>query len=228
MKRHFVALLVLQAILLSVFGSPIFAHTDISVPDANSLITSNPDAVIIDVRELSEYCGPTGHVAGAYLYPLNTQIFQNSFHDISKTDTIIIICRSGSRSNAAASLLDSQGYLNVYDMINGMNDWQGVYNYQTVGCIDTDSDGFNDDIDNCPTIYNPRQTDSDGDGIGNVCDDLCPYLDDLSFVNFTDYAILAQNWQQQGNNIIGDLNNDDIVDTNDLPIFSYYWLTDCN
>ncbi|MCK4885966.1 MAG: rhodanese-like domain-containing protein [Planctomycetes bacterium] len=228
MKKHFIALLVSQTVLLSVFSLPVFAHIDISVPDVNSLIASDPNAILIDVRDLSEYCGPTGHVAGALLYPWNSQIIQNSFHDLLKSDTIIIICRSGGRSNDAANLLDSQGYLHVYDMINGMNDWHGVYSYQTVDCIDTDSDGLNDDLDNCPTIYNPRQTDSDGDGIGNVCDDLCPYLDDLSFVNFADYAILAQNWQQQASNIIGDLNHDDIVDINDLPIFSYYWLTDCN
>ena len=35
---------------------------------------------------------------------------------------------------------------------------------------DTDSDGEIDSLDNCPTTYNPSQTDSDGDGTGNVCD----------------------------------------------------------
>jgi hypothetical protein len=37
--------------------------------------------------------------------------------------------------------------------------------------IDGDSDGVADAIDNCPSDYNPTQTDTDGDGLGNVCDD---------------------------------------------------------
>jgi len=38
------------------------------------------------------------------------------------------------------------------------------------GCIDdTDSDGVKDNVDNCPTIYNPDQTDTDNDGVGDVC-----------------------------------------------------------
>jgi hypothetical protein len=35
---------------------------------------------------------------------------------------------------------------------------------------DTDEDGFADDRDNCPNEPNPEQFDSDGDGIGDVCD----------------------------------------------------------
>jgi len=48
-------------------------------------------------------------------------------------------------------------------------------------CIDSDGDGYGDpDIlnndcpdDNCPDKYNPDQLDSDGDGIGDVCDFAC-------------------------------------------------------
>ena len=36
--------------------------------------------------------------------------------------------------------------------------------------IDRDHDGIADSIDNCKYRYNPAQADSDGDGIGNVCD----------------------------------------------------------
>jgi hypothetical protein len=36
---------------------------------------------------------------------------------------------------------------------------------------DEDKDGIDDDIDNCPGIFNHSQKDEDGDGIGNDCDD---------------------------------------------------------
>jgi hypothetical protein len=51
-------------------------------------------------------------------------------------------------------------------------------------CWDSDADGYGDpgvhnppndcDEDNCPDDYNPNQTDTDNDGIGDACD-LCPY-----------------------------------------------------
>ena len=36
---------------------------------------------------------------------------------------------------------------------------------------DADNDGIVDSEDNCPLVSNPNQTDSDGDGIGDACDD---------------------------------------------------------
>jgi hypothetical protein len=46
-----------------------------------------------------------------------------------------------------------------------------AYNALTITSIDSDSDGVPDDIDNCITIYNPGQTDTDSDGAGDICDD---------------------------------------------------------
>lgn len=57
--------------------------------------------------------------------------------------------------------------------------------YDCDPCTDLDGDGFGDPgyeanacaVDNCPSIFNPDQTDGDGDGRGNDCD-LCAGADD--------------------------------------------------
>ena len=36
---------------------------------------------------------------------------------------------------------------------------------------DSDGDGVNDDVDNCPNTANPGQEDNDSDGSGDACDD---------------------------------------------------------
>ncbi len=36
--------------------------------------------------------------------------------------------------------------------------------------VDHDQDNILDTADNCPNVFNPGQEDSDGDGVGNSCD----------------------------------------------------------
>lgn len=63
--------------------------------------------------------------------------------------------------------------------IDKLVDWEYVlsvlYNlFQIIDCdfdYDYDCDGINNAQDNCPNVYNPNQTDTDKDWIGDVCDD---------------------------------------------------------
>jgi hypothetical protein len=92
---------------------------------------------------------------------------------------------------------------------------------------DGDGDGVPDEQDNCPAAYNPSQSDSDSDTVGNACDSDCPNLDGLNPVNFADYSVLAEDWKMVGASLPGDLDFDNDVDMSDLAVFSLYWLSDC-
>jgi hypothetical protein len=47
----------------------------------------------------------------------------------------------------------------------------GITSTGTTGaCVDTDGDGITGVNDNCPSVSNPSQTDTDADGVGDACD----------------------------------------------------------
>jgi sulfite oxidase len=104
--------------------------------------------------------------------------------------------------------------------------WRGFGVAVTVD-YDDDADGVANMADNCPNTYNPSQTDSDGDGIGNACDADCPNLDGLNPIHFVDFSILADNWLQTGTGLAGDLDMSERVDANDVAILADYWLSHC-
>jgi rhodanese-related sulfurtransferase len=149
------------------------AHTDITPQEANELIENNKNLIVIDVREeINEYC-KLGHIPGALNYPWLEGVLEQKYGELPTDGEILVVCHSGYRSNLASTFLDSKGFLHVYDMQGGMSAWE----WETVGCIDTDLDGINDDLDNCPDVSNPGQEDADKDGVGDACEDsskLCP------------------------------------------------------
>jgi rhodanese-related sulfurtransferase len=115
---------VLLSGLLLIFSSPdVLAHTDVTVEQARDLIDSTNDLIIVDVREESEYCDARGHIPGALNYPWNSGQLESRYEELPKDDPILLVCRSGGRSNQAANFLDSKGFSMVYDMMGGMSAW---------------------------------------------------------------------------------------------------------
>lgn len=65
---------------------------------------------------------------------------------------------------------DSLSWMVTGNLVNGCN-----YVDFEFGCnipYDSDDDGIIDVTDNCPGVPNPSQTDTDGDGIGDLCEDI--------------------------------------------------------
>ena len=78
-------------------------------------------AVILDVRQPDEFAA--GHLAKAInLDWLNPSEFSEGMAKLDKDHTYYIYCRSGRRSNAAASKMKREGF-RVFDMKGGYLQW---------------------------------------------------------------------------------------------------------
>jgi hypothetical protein len=69
----------------------------------------------------------------------------------------------GSTSTQAWQVMMYNGYSSLNSKNLNLRVWPVRYG-------DSDDDGVNDDVDNCPAEANPNQENDDGDALGDVCD----------------------------------------------------------
>ena len=120
------------AVVLLAFS--LVSHAEVVNIDSKELLQLIAKGVpLIDIRTEGEW-NATGVVAGSKLLTFfdergqaNTSMWLERAKPIAGPDTpVILICRSGNRSNAAAQFLsDRAGYKTVYNVSRGMNGWVG-------------------------------------------------------------------------------------------------------
>jgi sulfur dioxygenase len=89
---------------------------------ARRLDSSNPP-ILVDVREPDEFNGELGHIHGSRLMPLRELSGQASQIEQFKNSDVVTICRSGVRSTTAAAILTGLGFEHVFNLKDGMLDW---------------------------------------------------------------------------------------------------------
>ena len=85
-------------------------------------LRSQPNVVILDVREQSEWDG--GHIPGALFIPMND--VPNRLKEIPTDKTVIVQCRSGNRSGSVTEYLRNLGMNNVHNMSGGLKAWEAA------------------------------------------------------------------------------------------------------
>jgi rhodanese-related sulfurtransferase len=106
---------------------------EISPAEAWERLASDPSARIIDVRTQAEWSFvgvPDLSPAGKQVLLVSWQVFptmarndafaaQVEAHGVKKDDTLLLLCRSGVRSRAAAELLTQLGYSGAWNITDG-------------------------------------------------------------------------------------------------------------
>lgn len=98
------------------------SQVKVLVPEAFiTAVERDTTAVILDVRRPSEYA--EGHLAKAINIDwLNQEAFSKALPTLDKRRTYYVYCRSGRRSNAAATKMQDEGF-KVFDMAGGYLRW---------------------------------------------------------------------------------------------------------
>jgi len=91
--------------------------TEVDVAKAAEL--RDGGAFILDVREPSEW--QENHIPGATLIPLGE--LASRINEVPKDQEVVVVCRSGNRSQEGRDILRQAGLEQVTSMAGGMNQW---------------------------------------------------------------------------------------------------------
>jgi rhodanese-related sulfurtransferase len=105
--------------------TPVKEFPNIKIADVQKKINAKNNILLLDVRTATEFEGPLSHIAGAVLLPI--QELEQRVDELNehKEKEIIVICRSGNRSQTGTRILISHGF-NAVNMLGGMKAWNDL------------------------------------------------------------------------------------------------------
>lgn len=90
---------------------------------ALKLINEVDDLLILDVRRFSEF--KSGKIPNSINIPVDDLEFELDEIKEFKEKPILVYCKSGIRSSVACSLLEEEGFSNLYNLRGGILDYTG-------------------------------------------------------------------------------------------------------
>jgi rhodanese-related sulfurtransferase len=98
--------------------------TMLDTPAVRSLIETNPDVLLVDVRTPGEY--ETTHIAGSINLPLDKVNAHRRRIVNAAGRRLVLVCQSGARAAQAQHKLTAAGLTDVAVLTGGMNAWMAA------------------------------------------------------------------------------------------------------
>ena len=126
--------LLIAAALLGLALIAIMAYSLVSRPSSQKTLAAETsvtaayqiyqqgDAFFLDVREQTEW--DEYHAPGTTLIPLGE--LPTRLAEVPKDKPIVVVCRSGNRSQSGRDILLQAGFTNVTSMAGGLNQWRAA------------------------------------------------------------------------------------------------------
>jgi rhodanese-related sulfurtransferase len=102
--------------------APVAAPKNISVDDAEKLLKSDPNVVVLDVRTADEF--KAGHIHGARNIDFFSDDFAKQIGALDKSKTYLVHCAAGGRSAKACKVIQQYELPSVYHLYQGLSAWE--------------------------------------------------------------------------------------------------------
>jgi rhodanese-related sulfurtransferase len=110
--------LIAAAIVLLIPKAPVAEEIDVS----RAYEMYQQGAFVVDVRTQAEW--DEVHIPGTVLIPLDE--LPDRLNEVPRDKDIVVVCRSGNRSEEGAAILLKAGYESVVGMEGGIRDWSAA------------------------------------------------------------------------------------------------------
>jgi rhodanese-related sulfurtransferase len=120
--KKFLALVAAASVALLLAGCSSSASATNLDATEFSQKTSESGVVIFDVRTPFEFM--VGHIQGAINIDVESPAFESEIAKLDKSATYTVYCQSGRRSGIAVEAMKNLGFSSLFNLTNGIADWQ--------------------------------------------------------------------------------------------------------
>ena len=122
MKKWFITAALIAFIAWQLINKP-SPGAEVDAEELLEMLATDAEVVLLDVREPDEYAA--GHIPGSILIPLGDLDRSERLKEIDPSQKIVVICRSGNRSEFGQQMLMDMGFTDVYNLTGGIQRWTG-------------------------------------------------------------------------------------------------------